>query len=603
MEVLQTVFMKFSHIERTFKMFFDLNKITSCLLIGAILLFGVFTEAEGRESRAQSVEGLYQKAQKSYYSLKSSRKKQAYRHHWMATINKFVAVYENYPSSSYAYKALFNVARLYHQLHGVAKNSNDQERALHFYYKVISEFKAGRLTDDSLFYQGKINFDRKNYSEALGSFENILQNFPRGDQVAKAKKFKQATAPFVKTKVVKSKAIAKARAVSGKAAPVLLGRIDYNQKPDSTQVVIHTGGRAKITHNRLRNPDRVYINFLNTRLDDGVKKDIHVGGDTLERLRISQFDKTTSRLVLEVPKEIKTVISQKGGVTVVDLIAPKKQPVITAKKTAKKEIAVKPEKARFISRSKKARAVVKPVPVSISPGTKRVVRREASLIVVDPGHGGKDNGATSKRGLLEKEVNLKISKRLKKILESRYGYRVILTRTDDTFIPLEGRGGMANENSADLFVSVHVNAAKRLSAHGIETYYLGNANSEQAQETAERENGELVHSVKDNQVQQILASLISTTKINDSAILAGHVQERLHSSIKKKYSSVKNLGVKEGPFFVLHDTNMPSILVEVGFITNSREENRLRKSAYLDRLAASIARGIHEFKKDRGPTI
>jgi N-acetylmuramoyl-L-alanine amidase len=556
-------------------MSFDLKKITSCLLIGAILLFGIFTEAQGKESRAQSDEGLYQKAQKSYYSLKSSRKKQAYRHHWLATINNFVAVYENYPSSSHAYKALFNVARLYHQLHGVARNSNDRERALHFYYKVISEFKAGRLTDDSLLYQGKINFDKKNYSEALDSFEQILQNFPKGDQVAKAKKFKQATAPFVKSKVVKSKAIARARATSSKPAPVLLGKIDYNRKPDSTQVVIHTGGRAKITHNRLHNPDRVYINFLNTRLDDGLKKDIHVGSGTLKRLRISQFDKTTSRLVLEVPKEIKTVISQKGGTTVVDLISPKKQTVILAKKTAKKEIAVKSQKARLVSRSKKARAVakakvaavVKPVPISISPGTKRVVRRDAPLIVIDPGHGGKDNGAISKRGLLEKEVNLKISKRLKKILESRYGYRVILTRTDDTFIPLEDRGGMANEKSADLFVSVHANAAKRLSAHGIETYYLGNANSEQAQETAERENGELVHSVKDDQVQQILASLISTTKINDSAILAGHVQERLHSSIKKKYSSVKNLGVKEGPFFVLHDTNMPSILVEVGFIT------------------------------------
>jgi N-acetylmuramoyl-L-alanine amidase len=594
---------------------FDLKKITSCLLIGAVLLFGIFTEAQGRESRAQSVEGLYQKAQKSYYALKSSRKKQAYRHHWMATINKFVAVYENYPSSSYSYKALFNVARLYHQLHGVARNSDDQGRALHFYYKVISEFKAGRLTDDSLFYQGKINFDRKNYSEALDSFEKILQDFPRGDQVAKAKNLKQATAPFVKAEAVKPKAIAKARTAPGKAAPALLRNIDYSLKPHSTKVVVHTASPAKITHNRLSNPDRVYFNFLNTQLDDGIKKDVQIGGETLKRLRVSQFDKTTSRLVLEVPKEIKTVVTQEGGRTIVDLIDPKKHTVIVAKKTVKKEIAVKPKKAKFfskpIARSKRPKAVakaqvaalVKPVPVSISPATKRVVRRGAPLIVIDPGHGGKDNGATSKRGLLEKDVNLKISKRLKKILESRYGYQVILTRTDDTFIPLEDRGGMANENEADLFVSVHVNAAKRLSAHGIETYYLGNANSKQAKETAERENGELVHSVKDDQVQQILASLISTTKINDSAILAGHVQERLHSSIKKKYSKVKDLGVKEGPFFVLHDTNMPSILVEVGFITNSREEKRLRTSAYLDRLAASIARGIHEFKKDRGPTI
>ena len=581
---------------------FNLKKIALCLLMGFVLLFGNFPETEARESRAQSVEAMYQTAKRSYYQLKSSRKKQAYRHHWTASINKFVAVYENYPSSSYAYKALFNVARLYHQLYGVARNSHDRERALHFYYKVISEFKAGRLTDDSLLYQGKINFDKKNYSKALDSFEKILQDFPRGDQTAKAKKFKKATVPFVQ-----AKPITQAKAVSGEAGPVLLKNINYRQEPNSTQVVVHAGGRTKITHKRLSNPDRVYFNFLNTRLDKRIKKDVQIGGDTLKRLRVSQFDETTSRLVLEVPKEIKTVVTQDGGKTVVDLIAPDKQPVIVAKK----EIASKPTKTKLIAKLKKSRpiaktkiaSIVKPVSVAIPPRAKRVVRRDAPLIVIDPGHGGKDNGAKSRHGLLEKEVNLKISKRLKKILESRYGYQVILTRTDDTFIPLEERGGVANENSADLFVSIHANAAKRLSAHGIETYYLGNANSEQAKETAERENGELVHSVKDDQVQQILASLISTTKINDSAILAGHVQEHLHSSIKKRYSQVKDLGVKEGPFFVLHDTNMPSILVEVGFITNSREEKRLRQSAYLDRLAASIARGIHEYKKDRGPTI
>jgi N-acetylmuramoyl-L-alanine amidase len=580
----------------------NLKKIALSLLMGVVLLFGNFSETEARESRAQSVEAMYQKAKRNYYQLKSSRKKQAYRHHWTASIDKFVAVYENYPSSTYAYKALFNVARLYHQLYGVARNSHDRERALHFYYKVISEFKAGRLTDDSLLYQGKINFDKKNYSEALSSFEKILRDFPKGDQIAKAKKFKKATVPFVPVKP-----ISQAKAVPAEAGPVLLKNINYHQKPNSTQVVVHTGGRTKITHKRLSNPDRVYFNFLNTKLDQRIKKDIQFGNGTLKRLRVSQFDETTSRLVLEVPKEIKTVVTQDGGKTVVDLIAPKKQPVIVAKK----EIASKPTKTKFNVKPKKSRPVAKtkvasiskPVPVAISPREKRVVRRDAPLIVIDPGHGGKDNGAISKRGLLEKEVNLKISRRLKKILESRYGYKVILTRTDDTFIPLEERGGVANENSADLFVSIHANAAKRLSAHGIETYYLGNANSDQAKETAERENGELVHSVKDDQVQQILASLISTTKINDSAILAGHVQEHLHSSIKKRYSHVKDLGVKEGPFFVLHDTNMPSILVEVGFITNSREEKRLRQSTYLDRLAASIARGIHEYKKDRGPTI
>ena len=567
--------------------FLAVKKIAACFLIACVLCFVALPEAKAGGGRSGSAKALYQKAQKSYYQLKSSREKRAYRHQWLACINKFVAVYEKHPASHQAYKALFNVARLYQQLYGVAKSSGDQEKALHFYYKVISEYKPGRLTDDALFHQGKINFDKKNYSEALHSLEKILQEFPRGDQVVKAKKLKRATVRFVKPRqVIQTKARPK------EAGPVLLRSINYSQQSNSTQVVIDTGGPTKITQNRLSNPDRVYFNFLNTRLDKNITKDIEVGSDTLKRLRVSQFDATTSRLVLEVPREIKAVTTRKGGKVVVDLIASNNKPVLTAL-AAKPKLTAKPKIA----------SVIKPLPVAIPPKSKMVARKGGALIVIDPGHGGKDNGAKSRHGLLEKEVNLKISKRLKKILESRYGYQVILTRTDDTFIPLEERGEIANVNDAELFVSVHVNAAKRLSAHGIETYYLGNANSDRAQETAARENGELVHSVKDNQVQQILASLISTTKINDSAILAGHVQERLHSSVKKKYSNVKDLGVKEGPFFVLHDTNMPSILVEVGFITNSGEEKRLKKSAYLDRLASSIARGIYEFKKDRGPTI
>ena len=567
--------------------------------MAAILVFGVFPEAEARGPSAKSVEALYHKAQRSYYQLKSSRKKQAYRHHWMAAIKQFVAVYDKYPSSSHAYKALFNVARLYHQLYGVAKNSRDREKAAQFYGKVISEFRTGRLTDDALLHRGKINFDKKNYSLALASFEKILRDFPNGDQVFKARKFKRATVPLVQPKPV-----AQARTRPRGAEPVLLKKINYSRQPNSTRVVIHTGGPAKITQHRLSDPDRVYFDFLNTKLDKRIEKDVQVGSDALKRLRVSQFDKTTSRPVLEVPREIKAVMTHESGKVIVDLIAPDKQPVITAKvKLTPKPKPTGKSKKPIQTAKDKIASIVQPVPAAIPSRAKRVVRKGVPIIVIDPGHGGKDTGAQSRHGLMEKDVNLKISKRLKKILESSYGYQVILTRTEDTFVPLEERGGIANENEADLFVSIHANAAKRLSAHGIETYYLGNANSEQAEETAARENGELVHSVKDGQVQQILASLISTTKINDSAILAGHVQERLHSSINKRYSQVKDLGVKEGPFFVLHDTNMPSILVEVGFITNSREEKRLRQSVYLDRLAASIARGIHEFKKDRGPTI
>jgi N-acetylmuramoyl-L-alanine amidase len=228
---------------------------------------------------------------------------------------------------------------------------------------------------------------------------------------------------------------------------------------------------------------------------------------------------------------------------------------------------------------------------------------DAPLIVVDAGHGGKDNGAMSASGIKEKNINIKIAKHVKTILVSRFKYRVVMTRKDDTFIPLKDRSKISNKRNADLFVSIHANAAKRKSAHGIETYFLGASHNERALETAARENGELVKSVKDNQVQQILASLITTTKINASSRLAGRVQENLYKSSKKKYRGLKNLGVKEGPFYVLHGADMPSILVEVGFLTHRKEARMLSQPKYLYQLASSIAEGIHKYLQDKGPSI
>jgi N-acetylmuramoyl-L-alanine amidase len=104
-------------------------------------------------------------------------------------------------------------------------------------------------------------------------------------------------------------------------------------------------------------------------------------------------------------------------------------------------------------------------------------------------------------------------------------------------------------------------------------------------------------------VQEILASLISTTKINDSSRLAAIVQKRLHKTMSKKFSGIQNLGVKEGPFFVLHDTNMPSILVEVGFVTHRKEGRQLKRKIYQKWLAESIAHGIHEYLEEKAPSI
>jgi N-acetylmuramoyl-L-alanine amidase len=275
------------------------------------------------------------------------------------------------------------------------------------------------------------------------------------------------------------------------------------------------------------------------------------------------------------------------------------------------------EESRLIvelSREKTHRTKVAPKPVvpivrekvksvrRVPPQT--VAKKSVPLIVVDAGHGGKDLGAKGHGGLLEKDVNLAIALRLRDILKSRYKYSVVLSRGDDTFLSLEKRGAIANKKNADVFVSVHANAAERRGAYGVETYYLGDGKSEQAQETAARENREdLARKSEDKQTQLILADLMGASKMKDSGALAGTVQKRLVQSMSKKYSKIKNLGAKQGSFFVLHAPKMPSILVEVGFVTNPREERRLKQNAYLDRLAASIAQGIAEYIRGERPMI
>lgn len=275
------------------------------------------------------------------------------------------------------------------------------------------------------------------------------------------------------------------------------------------------------------------------------------------------------------------------------------KPLLSKPTVAQTDIRVVSDLSKKATVERKAEVAQKIKPVSVPA---HQVLPPVPLVVLDPGHGGKDIGAQGVHGLLEKSVNLDVAKRVKDVLEKRYKYRVLLTREDDTFISLKERGALANEHSASMFVSIHTNAAPRKTAQGIETYYLGIGSNERARETAARENGELVKSVQDDQVQNILADLLGTTKINDSSRLAGRVQGHL-VSVTRKYDGVKNLGVKEGPFFVLHDTNMPSILIEVGFITNSEEERRLDSQRYLNLLAFSIARGIHEFLQEREPLI
>ena len=564
----------------------------------------------------------YEKARTSYQSFFKSKKGMDRRDRWISIIKKFESVYKNHFPSNEAYKAIFTTGDLYEQLFSISRRDKDLDAALEAYQKTVKEFKPDRLTDDALYRQGEIFFSRGKYVAALNSFEKVSTLIPKGDVAAKARSRISNVRSFVpKGDLVKQVSLKETKNISyskessslTSGKKLILKKIDYKVGSDSFRVVVYTSEAVTFSQGRLSKPERVYINFKETQLADSVAKEIKIGSRFLKGLRLSQLDKENTRLVVDLNESnnLKIGVWSEGHKLFVELSNKKVPDVKVASKSKipfTKKIASKPKipSTKAVNFDKKVKHNKEPRKVAVKVSKKRsfpVVNKKLPLIVIDAGHGGNDLGAKGYRGIQEKNVNLAIALRLKDILTSRYKYRVILTRGDDTFIPLPGRGKIANDNNADVFVSVHANAAPRRAAHGIETYYLGQGHSEEAKATAARENGKLVKSVKDDETQEILASMISTTKINQSSRLAGNIQNQLYQSMRKKYSGVKNLGVKEGPFFVLHDTNMASVLVEVGFVTNPREESRLKQSSYLDRLASSIAKGVSKFVQDSDPMI
>ena len=564
----------------------------------------------------------YEKARASYQSFFKSKKGMDRRDRWVSIIKKFESVYKNHFPSNEAYKAIFTTGDLYEQLFSISRRDKDLDAALEAYQKTVKEFKPDRLTDDALYRQGEIFFSRGKYVAALNSFEKVSTLIPKGDVAAKARSRIPNVRSFVpkgdlvkqvSLKETKNTSYSKENSSLTGGKKLILEKIDYKVGSDSFRVVVYTSEAVTFSQGRLSKPERVYINFKETQLADSVAKEIKIGSRFLKGLRLSQLDKENTRLVVDLNESnnLKIGVWSEGHKLFVELSNKKAPDVKVASKPkipSTKKIVSKPKipSTKAVNFDKKVKHNKEPRKVAVKVSKKRslpVVNKKLPLIVVDAGHGGSDLGAKGYRGIQEKNVNLAIALRLKDILTSRYKYRVILTRGDDTFIPLPGRGKIANDNNADVFVSVHANAAPRRAAHGIETYYLGQGHSEEAKATAARENGKLVRSVKDDETQEILASMISTTKINKSSRLAGNIQNQLYQSMRKKYSGVKNLGVKEGPFFVLHDTNMASVLVEVGVVTNSREESRLKQSSYLDRLASSIAKGVSKFVQDSDPMI
>jgi len=316
------------------------------------------------------------------------------------------------------------------------------------------------------------------------------------------------------------------------------------------RIAIDLSGPARYEYHLLHRPDRLYIDIHRTVIRKKIKP-IIIKNSFIKKVRVSQHSKDVVRVVMDLKEKIdyKIFSLPSPDRIVIDLYErstpPVKRPLMAIRK-----------------------------------------------IVIDPGHGGKDSGAIGAHGLMEKDIVLDVGLRLKKLIERRLHIKVIMTRDKDVFIPLEERTAIANTSGADLFISIHTNANPSRRIRGVETYLLGRASDKRALLTASLENKVSARSM--DTIQLILADLLTTAKQDESLRLAHYVQSRIVERVGKKYR-VPDLGVKKAPFYVLVNARMPSILAEISFISNPREERLLASKKYRQDIAEAIFRGVKAY--------
>ncbi len=358
--------------------------------------------------------------------------------------------------------------------------------------------------------------------------------------------------------------------------------------PDYTRIAITLDRESTYEYHLLKKddtgklPPRLYLDIKGAKLAKGVK-DIPIADGLLKMARVAQYRADIVRVVLDIDniREFKVFPLSDPYRIIIDVRGERKTELSSVDESIKTLEPSRTEETGARPPEEKPKAVT-----SFKPGK---IRR----IVVDPGHGGHDPGAMNPDGTKEKDVVLQMGMKLAKRIREELGIDVVMTRSSDVFIPLEERTAIANKVNADLFISIHANSSLSRAAAGIETYYLNLAKTEKAARVAARENNTSLDKV--NLLQAILFDLMANYKLNDSARLADDVQKNLYRTIDKQFGGTKNLGVKQGPFYVLVGATMPSILVETAFISNGTEVERLKSSGYQDATVSGIVEGIRDY--------
>lgn len=532
------------------------------------------------QANAQDGAGAYESAKKKLALLNASEKQLSRRDCWLSVIESFGTVYLEYPAHERADDAVYMVGILYGRLYERSRVKQDISKEVDAFGRLIRDYPDSTLADDALYEIAEITRgDFKDPKQAYCWYRLIVNSYPKGDMVPKAKVRIDELKRYAKTAdcetvvgdVVKKDDIPR-DVNKAKDAIRILGVRSFNSA-DHTRVVLDISAAVDFSHGRVKDDakeegaSRIYIDIPRGVLGPGVSDTSSLAGGMIKTININA--KSDTLRVLLFPNAAATY-------RVFPLTEPSRIviDVYSSDWSNAQPDNVATETGTYVP-SKKTRS------------------ETIKVVVIDPGHGGKDPGAIGSTGYYEKTANLKIAIYLKEYLEKELGVTVIMTRATDTFLDLKKRTAVANDKGADLFISIHNNASTSRSPYGISTYYLAITSDKKALTVAARENDTSVEEL--SELDYILTDLVVSAKRNESSLLAKFVQEGMVNSVKKRYDTVNSIGVCQGPFWVLVGAQMPSILVECSYISNKREENRLMTDDYLKYLARGIFNGVGRY--------
>lgn len=531
---------------------------------------------------------LLTKADQSRRSLLASESKKQSRDNWFKCISKYQDIYEKYSNTDQAAWAMYHSAGLYRKLYKYSFLEEDLDNALALYEKLINGYREHRLADDAQYYRGEIYYKEKDHpTQAFVEFIKLDNNFPSGDMRSKGREMMEEI----------SAALGKEEDTTVSNGLVTVNNIRHWSTSTYTRVVIDADMPVKYSYNLLKEdktidkPRRLYIDLENSKVGAEIVSSIPIKDGLLQEARAGQYDKSTVRVVLDIDniEDYKIFRLYDPFRVVIDVQGDGSR----AKETGKESVSSSGSTASTRSPRK---GIFKPDGADETVSLAGQLGLSVKTIVIDPGHGGKDPGCDIDGKVTEKDVTLDVAKKLKAQIEKEIeGCKVLLTRDKDVFVPLDERTAFANVNNADLFISLHVNAHKQESVYGLETYFLNMATDERAVMVAVRENA--ISEKHYSDLQSIINDLMLNTKISESSKLAYKVQDGMMANIKKTYRYRKDLGVKQAPFYVLIGAEMPAVLVEMGFSTNTYEKKRLLNVDYRALIADGITNGINTYIK------